>query len=360
MKFLKYVVLVALVISASGFAACGGNDADVNPVPIDVGNDDKADAGDAGKRGADAGQTCVGPLGNDTSDADCNNDPYWGGAISYHGGPVMTNPVKVYYVWYGDWKGNSATVILKHLARNIGKSDWFSINTDYYQQTSIIPIPGDGGDAGGSDAGTITAYATDQISLAKSIDVGYPHGANLSDKDIVTIITEAIDNKLLPLDPNGAYFVLTSVDVDQNISGWWTFCNSFCGWHDHTVINGVDIKLSFVGDSNKCPSSCTMRDDSFEANISVSPNGNWGADGMASVIAHELSEMVTDPDVGGNSAWHDDMGAENADKCAWTFGKSYCSANGAKANVHIDGRDYLLQQNWVIKDNCGHCALKRE
>ena len=41
---------------------------------------------------------------------------------------------------------------------------------------------------------------------------------------------------------------------------------------------------------------------------------------MASVIAHELEEAATDPDL---NAWYDSRGYENADKCAWTFGTTY-------------------------------------
>src|SRR5512141_237750 len=52
--------------------------------------------------------------------------------ISYHGGPVMVSPVNVYYIWYGNWSGNSATSILTDLAGNIGGSPYFNINTTYY------------------------------------------------------------------------------------------------------------------------------------------------------------------------------------------------------------------------------------
>ena len=41
---------------------------------------------------------------------------------------------------------------------------------------------------------------------------------------------------------------------------------------------------------------------------------------MASIIAHELEEAVTDPDL---NAWYDTRGYENADKCAWTFGTTH-------------------------------------
>jgi len=51
--------------------------------------------------------------------------------ISYHGGPVMLGTTNVYYIWYGNWSGNSATTILTDLASSIGGSGYFNINTTY-------------------------------------------------------------------------------------------------------------------------------------------------------------------------------------------------------------------------------------
>jgi len=75
---------------------------------------------------------------------------------------------------------------------------------------------------------------------------------------------------------------------------------------------------------------------------------------MASIIAHELEEAVTDPNL---NAWYDSRGQENADKCAWTFGTTYTTSNGSKANMSLGGLNYLIQQNWV-NANGGGCALK--
>ncbi|HEV8105717.1 MAG TPA: hypothetical protein VGP69_18445, partial [Gaiellaceae bacterium] len=41
-----------------------------------------------------------------------------------------------------------------------------------------------------------------------------------------------------------------------------------------------------------------------------------GLAALANVSGHELSEALTDPH---GDAWFDSSGAENADKCAWTF-----------------------------------------
>jgi hypothetical protein len=74
---------------------------------------------------------------------------------------------------------------------------------------------------------------------------------------------------------------------------------------------------------------------------------------MASVLSHEFEETTSDPDL---NAWYDAQGQENADKCAWTFGSQYQAPNGARANMRLGNRDFLIQQNWVNADG-GGCAL---
>ena len=74
---------------------------------------------------------------------------------------------------------------------------------------------------------------------------------------------------------------------------------------------------------------------------------------MASWIAHVLNETITDP-LG--TAWYDRNGLENSDKCEGTFGQVYTTSTGARANMRLGGRDYLIQQNWV-NDKRGRCAL---
>jgi hypothetical protein len=247
--------------------------------------------------------------------------PVRSNGINYHGGPVMLGTVNVYYIWYGNWSGNSATTILTDLANNIGGSPYFNINTTYYDGSN--------------------RHVSNSVQYAGSTTDSYSRGTSLSDSAIQGVVADAINQGRLPKDANAVYFVLTSSDVTAS-SG---FCTQYCGWHTHGTVTGSDIKYAFIGNPDRCPSACEQQ--------TTGPNGNAGADGMASILAHELEEAATDPDL---NAWYDTRGQENADKCAWTFGTTYRVANGSQANVRLGNRDFLIQRNWVNASG-GYCSM---
>ena len=244
-----------------------------------------------------------------------------GNGISYHGGPVMLNTVNVYIIWYGNWSGNSATTILPALASSIGGSSYEHINTTYYNGSS--------------------QHVSGLVNYGGAVYDSYSRGTSLADSDIQTIVSAQISAGHLPKNTNAVYFVMTSADVNES-SG---FCTQYCGWHTQGTISGSDIKYSFVGNPDRCPSACEAQ--------TTGPNGNAGADGMASIFSHELEEAISDPDL---NAWYDSRGEENADKCAWTFGTESTAPNGAKYNISLGGREYLIQRNWVNASG-GYCSM---
>ena len=243
--------------------------------------------------------------------------------ILNNGGPVMLGTVNIYYIWYGNWTGNSATTILTDYANHIGGSAYYNINSSYYDVVSGVKN-----------------YVSDSVAFGGSTSDSGSLGTALSEADIETIAQAAISSHALPLDPNGVYFVLTAANVTVG-----SFCSSYCGWHSNSSTNG--IKYSFVGNpATQCPVGCEQ----YQSNT---PNGNPGADGMASVISHELAETVTDPDI---NAWLDSSGNENGDLCAWTFGAQSSLPGGAQYNVPLGSRKYLLQEIWA-NVGAGSCVL---
>jgi len=240
--------------------------------------------------------------------------------ITYHGGPVMLGTVNAYYVWYGDWTGSAAPGILTDFISHLGGSRYERINTTYFDRSR--------------------QHVSGQVQFAGATSVPAYLGSSLGDEDVRQVVADAIGSGALPRDANGVYFVLGAAGVGET-SG---FCTQYCGWHTSDTIAGTDIKYAFIGNPARCPDACEGQ--------RSGPNGDAAADGMASIIAHEGEEAISDPDL---DAWYDGRGMENADKCAWTYGATTKAANGARYNVTLGTRHYLVQQNW-LNVGAGSCA----
>ena len=116
------------------------------------------------------------------------------------------------------------------------------------------------------------------------------------------------------------------------------FCTQFCGWH---FFSG-HIKLAWIGVP---PSGCNCFAQGY------SPNGNAAVDSAVNVIAHELAEAVTDPNL---NAWFNSNGYENADICAWNFiGK--ISTGTYNYNIVVGGLKYYIQSNYNLVTKA--CAM---
>jgi Phosphate-induced protein 1 conserved region len=239
--------------------------------------------------------------------------------IYYHGGPVMTGTVNLYFIWYGNFVSGPA------------KSD--SLTT----QDLLADLFGQGGLGGTPYARINTTYndkghaVTGNFALTESVFDYYSYGTSLSDATVASVVGNAIGNHALPRDSNGIYFVLASSDVNET-SG---FCTHYCGWHGRSTIEGVDIKIAFVGNPDRCPSACEEQIDS--------PNGDSGADAMAATMALETNKVINDPDL---NAWYDTNGNESSDKCAWKWGPVEGTIGQRAYNVTVAGHDWLLPMNW--------------
>jgi hypothetical protein len=252
-------------------------------------------------------------------EAEVNQSVTTGNGISYHGGPVMPGTVNIYFIWYGNWTNGPHA-------------------SDSQTTKSLLDILFDAGGMGGSGYalinstyGDTTHNVSGNFVLAASTTNNYSKGTRLSDSGVLNVVSSAITSHALPSDTNGVYFVLTSSDVTET-SG---FCVFYCGWHNRATIAGADIKYAFVGNPDRCPSACEAQ--------TKSPNGDSGADGMASIMAHETEEAISDPNL---NAWYDTSGNENADKCAWKFGPTTGTVGSGAYNQTFGGHNWLIQMNW--------------
>jgi hypothetical protein len=254
--------------------------------------------------------------------------------ILYHNGAVMQGQANVYMIWYGNFAGTTTPTILTDLVANIGGSSYIVINAMY---------PG----ANGTGPGGAIIYSGTRAD-------SYSHGASLKPSDMQAIVRDLITAGSLPLDDSGIYVVLGSRDVTDIRPDGTTFCtpNTF-PHHGSFVLNGTTVKYGYIGDADRCDRSVAPWFIGPDGTLLFTPNDNFGADVMASNLAHLLSVTVTNPT---GSGWFDRYGFENAAKCYGTFGQTYPASNGGPANIRLGQRDYMLQQNWVNARK-GYCAM---
>jgi hypothetical protein len=233
----------------------------------------------------------------------------------------MLGVTNVYFIWYGIWNGSSTPPILADLVQNLGGSSYFQAVTRYANAAGIAPM--------------------NAVQYSGAYFDWFSRGTSLSSTDVMLVAADAIASGNLPSDPDGVYVVLTSANVAET-SGFGT---AYCGWHNQIFVNGVTAKTIFVGNPARAPAQCMPQQ--------VSPNGDSAADAMASVFVNELFDTITDPVF---TAWYDRFALEAADKCAWDFGKTYRTSNGARANIQLGARDYLLQRLWNPSGK-GSCTL---
>jgi len=253
--------------------------------------------------------------------------------INYYGGSLMTNGINVYFIWYGDWTKNTATTILPDFIKGLNGSPYMNILTTY-------------NDSKGSKPNTLVNYINStSVGYTKGKD-GKGNALGLGVVDIAGVINTTLRTGTLPRDPNGVYVVMTSADVP----GTDGFCQQFCGYHNsYNYSPAFSYKFVFVGNTDRCSAACGV----VKTVGGNTPNGNSGADGMASVMGHEIAEVITDPNFDG---WHTSKGEENGDLCAWNFGTAYKTKSGAAANIKLGNRDFMLQQDWLNADG-GKCVI---
>lgn len=248
-----------------------------------------------------------------------------GNGINYHGGPVLHGNVPIYVIWYGNWTNGpkasdrQATVnLIDAFLGGLGGSALEGVNTTY---------------------GDNSANVSGQLHLQSQIFDTGSQGTSLTNTRLTNLISAHLSNGSLPTDSTGLYLVLTSSNIKEQ-----GFCTQFCGFHTAQTIHGANIKWSFVGNVDQCPSGCEIQ--------TTSPNGDSGADGMANVLSHEIEEAISDPDL---NAWFDNSGQENGDKCNFNFGATKTASNGSRFNQTFGGHNWMLQQNWR-NSRGGACA----
>ncbi|MEO8570300.1 MAG: hypothetical protein ABI553_01250 [Chloroflexota bacterium] len=215
--------------------------------------------------------------------------------LLYHGGAIMTGSTIKSIFWGPSWSTSAGDKVtgLHRFYGGIGVDGipYLNTNTEY---------AGTNGPVG--TGVTYQGYTFDKTSAPRKAP---------STSQVLAVVARSITDPVA----NGYYPVYS--DQKRGRAG-------YCAWHSYGSINNVPVQFAFFFNLDGDP-GCDPQD--------PGTIHSQGLEAVANVSGHELSEAVTDPRNGG---WWDASGAENSDKCAWTFG----------GNVTIGGQDWKIQGNW--------------
>jgi hypothetical protein len=209
-----------------------------------------------------------------------------GNNLTYHGGPIQTNP-KIYVVYWGSaWNGsgdpNGVRSYYNAFLGVIGGSGWLNSVTQYTQT---------GGAHVGNAAGSFVGSYVDTTSSPPS----RPSQSQLA--------AEAARAAAHYGDYSASASYIVALPHGIRPSGFGT---QYCAWHSSTSANGSTIAYT---------NEPYLPDVGFSCGAG-SVNNPGTLDGVSIVGGHEQGETETDPQP--NTGWLDSNNAENGDKCAWT------------------------------------------
>jgi hypothetical protein len=222
--------------------------------------------------------------------------------LNYNGGPIMATSTTMAIFWGASWGSSSFTG-----DKITGLDSFYSgINGSSYAATC-----NEYGDSTGAKVTSASTYAGHIIDLSQAAKNG-----NRTTPILQEVCTALANNHITPV-ANGYYAVYT--DTPRGHA-------NFCAWHSAGSCNGVNVQFAFFFSLDGDP-GCDPDD--------TSGQHSQGLAALANVSGHEHSEARTDPRL---NAWYDSSGAENSDKCAWTFGTPLLTfSNNTK---------WKIQGNW--------------
>lgn len=232
--------------------------------------------------------------------------------LTYRGGPLLPHVRVVTLFWGSAWKGSSLATYFNGFFRTLFVDGRYMANLAQY---------GAGGRPVGN--GTFGGSATDTQAPP----------ARLRDPQIRTEIRAQIAAGHLPKpDGNTVYFVFTPPNVEVFDAYGDNSVNDFYSFHD------------FDFGSDGFPYAVLPYDASL-----------GDARYMTINASHELSEVVTDPEVTGADnqvGWYDDYYGEITDIVDTLYDDGRIDQTGYVDKLDAsDGTAYLVEKNWSVKDN---------
>ena len=224
--------------------------------------------------------------------------------MTYHGGKIMPTVVSKAIFWGPSWanaafEGDKIT----------GLESWYiGYNGSNYAKT-VDEYTGTNGQV----------LSTGFVHQGYVIDLSTASGGS-SPSTILNEVCKLITVGDIVPDPSGNGYYPVYVDVPRGHAG-------YCAYHSFGTCSGHSVQFAFFFNLDGDP-GCDPAD--------TTTGHSQGLAALANVTAHEISEARSDPASPG--AWYDSRGAENGDKCAWTF--------NVPSVTFSDGNRWKLQGEW--------------
>jgi hypothetical protein len=221
--------------------------------------------------------------------------------MTYHGGKIMPTVVSKAIWWGKSWASYQGDKIT-------GIDAWYTGHNLSNYAATVNEYTGTNG--------TVGSALVHQGSI---IDASTASGGNRTSTILAEVCKQITAGNIKP-DPQGNGYYPVYSDVKRGTAG-------YCAWHSAGTCGTTPVQFAFFFNLDGDP-GCDPGD--------TATGHSQGLAALANVTAHEISEARSDPSNPG--AWYDASGAENGDKCAWTFGASKVQ--------FPDGNWWKLQGEW--------------
>ena len=204
--------------------------------------------------------------------------------MTYHGGKILPTATTKAIFRGTSWASYTGDKIT-------GIDAWYTGFSGSHYAATVTEYTGTGGSSGSSP----TTHQGHYVDVGAETSKG-------STSVVLAQVCSALTASGTVIDANGNGYYAMYSDQPRGNAG-------YCAYHSAGTCNGKAIQFAFFwkldGDAGCDPAD-------------TSGQHSQGLAALANVSGHELAEAMTDPASPG--AWYDGSGAENGDKCAWTFG----------------------------------------
>jgi hypothetical protein len=223
--------------------------------------------------------------------------------MTYHGGKIMPTVVSKAIFWGPSWA--DSTFVADKVT---GLDSWYTGHSGSNYAKTVDEYTGRNGQ--------VAPTTTHQAHV---IDTSTAVSGNNTSAILAEVCLQISAGNIVPdASGNGYYPVYT--DVPRGSAG-------YCAYHSFGSCSGVPVQFGFFFDLDGDP-GCDPQD--------TTTGHSQGLSALANVTAHEVSEARSDPANPG--AWYDATGAEDGDKCAWTF--------NVPSVTFPNGTTWKLQGEW--------------